>query len=235
MRAIILAAGVGNRLGDSVAEQPKCLLELDGRTLLDRMLDALDAVDVRDITIVVGYLREQILAAVACRDGVSTVFNPAYEKGALVSLWRAREHFDDDLLVMDADVLFPVDLLRRLVAAPEPNCLLMDTSAENDGEAMMLMACADRVIDIARGLRGRYDTSGESIGFLKLSRESASVLRRLMDDAMRAGRDGIEHEELYPELMRECRIGYVTTDGLPWTEIDFPEDVARARQLVSRM
>jgi choline kinase len=234
MRAIILAAGIGGRLGNSTTEHPKCLLQLEGRTLLDRMLDALEAVDIREIVVVIGYLEEQIREAVAGREGVSTIFNPEYRKGAIVSLWCAREHFDDDLLVMDADVLFPTELLRRLVECREENCFLMDTSAESDGEAQMLMARSGRAVDIARGLRGEYDTCGESIGFLKLNREGAAVLAQLMEDALGAGRTGIEHEDLYPDLMRKCPIGYVTTDGMPWTEIDFAEDVERARRMLRR-
>ena len=232
MKAIILAAGVGRRLGESVTEQPKCLLELGGRTLLDRMLDALSAAGVREMTVVVGHLGEQIQAAVAGRPGVRTVFNPEFRKGAILSLWTAREELDDDVLIMDADVLFPVEMLRRLVESPRENCFLMDTRAANDGEAQMLMARNGRVLDIARGLHGDFDACGESIGFLKLGREGAEKLRALLEAALRGGRDGIEHEEVYPVLMRECVIGYETVDDLPWLEIDFPEDVDRAREML---
>src|SRR5688572_2121825 len=101
MKAIILAAGVGRRLGDSVAEHPKCLLELRGRTLLDRMLDALSEAGVGDVTVVVGHLGEQIQTAVAGRRGVRTVFNPEFRKGAILSLWTAREELDAAVLIMD--------------------------------------------------------------------------------------------------------------------------------------
>lgn len=232
MKAIILAAGVGKRLGGSVVEHPKCLLDLEGRTLLDRMLDALNEVGVREITVVVGHLADQVEAAVAGRAGVSTVFNPEFRKGAILSLWTARESLDGDVLIMDADVLFPVEMLRRLVESPSPNCFLMDTSAANDGEAQMLMARGGRVFDITRGLRGDYDACGESIGFLKLGADGSRTLRDLLQRALAEGQDSIEHEEVYPTLMRACEIGYVTADDLPWLEIDFPEDVERARQLL---
>ena len=232
MKAIILAAGRGRRLGDSVTEHPKCLIEIEGHTLLDRMLDALAAVGVERTTVVVGHLAEQIQAAVAGRPGVSTVYNPEFQKGAILSLWTAREDLDADVLIMDADVLFPVSLLRRLVESPHANCFLMDTSAANDGEAMMLMACGGRVLDITRGLRGDFDACGESIGFLKLDRNGAATLRRLLGEALQGGRDGIEHEEVYPALMRECVLGYEAVGDTPWTEVDFPEDVERARELV---
>src|SRR5207302_8995399 len=139
--------------------------------------------------------------------------------------------FDDDLLVMDADVLFPDELLRRLVESPHANCFLMDSRAANDGEAQMLMAKEGRVLDIARGLRGDFDACGESIGFLKLSRAGAGILRGLLQRALDAGSDGIEHEEVNPALMRACVIGYEPVGDLPWLEIDFPEDVERAVEL----
>lgn len=235
MKAIILAAGVGKRLGGSVVEHPKCLLDLGGRTLLDRMLDALNEVGIREICVVVGHLADQIQEAVAGRPEVTTLFNPEFRKGAILSLWTAREHLDDDVLVMDADVLFPTRMLERLVQSPHENCFLMDTRAANDGEAQMLMARNGRVFDIIRGLRGEYDAAGESIGFLKLSHDGANTLKGLLANALGEGKDSIEHEEVYPTLMRECVIGYETVDDLPWLEIDFPEDVERARELLNEL
>jgi len=163
---------------------------------------------------------------------VRTVFNPEYRKGAIRSLWSAREAFDDDLLIMTADVLFPPALLRRLVDSPHPDCVLMDTGAENDGEAQMLMARNGRVEDVIRGLRGDYDACGEYVGFMKLSRESAGVLRRLLGEALESGRPVSEPEEVFPALMRERVIRYEQTDGFSWIEIDFPADLERARRMV---
>jgi choline kinase len=235
MRAVILAAGVGRRLGDSVTEHPKCLLSLGGRTLLDRMLDSLTEAGVGEAVVVVGHLGQQIEAAVAGRPGVRTLRNPDYRKGAILSLWTARDCLTagDPVLVMDADVLFPTALLRRLIDSPHANCFLMDTRAANDGEAQMLTAKDGRVWDIRRGLSGDYDTAGESIGFLKLGREGATALHRLLALSLAGGQDGIEHEEVYPTLMREQVIGYERADDLPWLEIDFPEDVAAAQALLA--
>jgi choline kinase len=230
--AIILAAGVGKRLGGGIADRPKCLTELDGRSLLDRTLDALEQVGVRQAVVVVGYLAEQVQEAVAGREGVGTVYNPEYRKGAILSLWTAREWLNGDVLVMDADVLFPVEMLRRLVDSPHSNCFLMDTRAANDGEAQMLMAKDGRVLDIARGLRGDFDACGESVGFLKLDTAGAGALCCLLQETLSRGQDGIEHEEVYPALMRECVIGYERVDDLPWMEIDFPEDVEGAKALL---
>lgn len=229
--AVILAAGVGRRLGGGQAEHPKCLLVLEGRTLLDRMLDALEETGVREVTIVVGHLAEQIREAVRDRKGVRTVLNPDFRKGAILSLYTARECLWGNVLVMDADVLFPVELLRRLVQSPHENSLLLDPEAEDNGEAMMVMTRDGRAFDVARGRRGSYDLAGETVGFQRLGAGGAAVLRRLLEEAVGEGRDDVEHEALYPAMMREVFVGFETTTGLPWLEIDFPEDVERARLL----
>ena len=158
---------------------------------------------------------------------VRYVANPRYREGAILSLSAAREALDGPVLIMDADVLCPPAMIARLVQTPHPNCFLFDGSVPPGGEEQMLLVRDGRVCDIVRGGAPGWE-QGESIGFLKLNQETAQVLLWLMEGAMRAGRDTIEHEELYPDLMRECRIGYVTTDGLSWTEIDFPEDYERA-------
>jgi choline kinase len=235
LKAIILAAGVGKRLGGGLLERPKCLLDLGGTTLLDRMLDSLAEAGVRDVVVVVGYLGEQVQAAVAARPGVRTVTNPEFRKGAILSLWTAREELEGDVLIMDADVLFPTRMLWRLLESPHANCFLMDTRAANDGEAQMLMARDGRVLDITRGLRGEWDACGESVGFLKLERDAARTLRDLLRAALAEGKDGIEHEEVYPALMRSCPIGYELADAFPWMEIDFPEDVEQARGMLSKL
>ena len=234
MKAVILAAGFGRRLDDSGVGRPKCLLEFEGRTLLDRMLDALGQAGVRDVVVVVGYAAPLVQEAIACRSGVRSVLNPDFRKGAIVSLWSAREELDDELLIMDADVLFPPLMLQRLVGSPHRNCFLLDRRTEDDGEAMLLMARQGRVHDIRRRRRDGFDTYGESVGFLKLEAGAARLLRRLLEQAVREGRELCEHEELYPALMQQYWIGYEEVDDLCWLEIDFPEDVERARALVER-
>jgi choline kinase len=92
----------------------------------------------------------------------------------------------------------------------------------------MLLARGGRVLNIVRGGAPGYELAGESVGFLKLSAGAARVLRELLAIRVAAGHDGIEHEEVYPELLERVEVGFERIDGTPWTEIDFPEDVTRA-------
>src|SRR5262249_56312355 len=72
------------------------------------------------------------------------------------------------------------------------------------------------------GGAGGYELSGESIGFLKLGADGARLLRTLLDARVAAGATGIEHEEVYPELLARLPVGFERVDGAAWTEIDFP-------------
>src|SRR6059058_5638011 len=114
MKAILLAAGVGKRLWPVTQHHPKCLIELGGRTLLLRYLEALAGVGIKQAVVVVGYKQDMIRAAVGtggCGVEVRYLVNEQYQRGSMTSLWLARAELDDDVLIMDADVLFHRQLL----------------------------------------------------------------------------------------------------------------------------
>jgi choline kinase len=235
MKAIILAAGIGNRFKEVTDQRPKCLIEIQGKTLLERTLSALGTAGVKDAVVVIGYRGEMIQQAIGATCAgvrVRYVLNDRYQKGAILSLWSAREEFDDDILIMDADVLFPVRLIARLVRSPCANCFLLDGSAINTGEEQMLLTRGGRVMNIVRGGSGDFDVIGESVGFLKVSRSDAPLLRSILDDLIAQGRDTIEHEEAFPLFLAQRAVGFEQVDDLPWIEIDFPEDLERAEREV---
>ena len=235
MKAIILAAGIGKRFKEVTEQKPKCLIEIQGKTLLERALAALGAAGVTQAVIVIGYRGEMIEQQVGpTHAGVQVryVFNDRYEKGAILSLWSARGEFDDDILIMDADVLFPVALIDRLVHSAHANCFLLDADAVNTGEEQMLLTRGGRVLNIVRGGSGDFEVIGESVGFLKVSRSDAPLLRTILDDLVTQGRDTIEHEEAFPSFLAQRVVGFETVDDLPWIEIDFPADLEQAEREV---
>jgi choline kinase len=232
MRAILLAAGTGRRLQQPL---PKCLVDIGGMTLLSRTLRTLAAVEVIEVWIVVGY-RHDLIAAELDRwpspVPVVCVRNEAYLRGSVRSLWAARQVMTGEVLVMDADVLFPVHLLRRLVQSTHRNCVLGDPRSSFTGEEMMLTVHDDRIWDITRGVHTASQALGEGVGFYKLDRTAAHTLRRLLDEWIASGRDHEEYEEVFRVLFKTCVFGYERVEDLPWTEIDFPEDIAKAEHIV---
>ncbi len=229
--AIILAAGVGRRFGEALSGQPKALLEVEGETLLVRLIRQLRLAGVEEIVVVAGFGIEAIRGAVDSR--VRVLLNPDYERGAILSLYTAREFFGRDLLVMDADVFGPDEMLARLVDSPKESCFLLDGRAEASGEEQMLHVRGDRVWDIARDPRGEYDFLGESVGFLKVSAAASPKLLELLAARVERGEIDLEHEEVYPDFLEQTPVGFERVDDLAWTEIDFPEDLERARLMAS--
>jgi choline kinase len=137
MNAIILAAGVARRLAPLTDRTHKCLLDMGGRPLLGSMLDALEAVAVKETALVLGHCADQVRATAGTRWGrmaIRYVDNPQYTRGSALSLYAARRHLAEPTLVMDADVLFPREFLRRLLGAPAPSAFLVDRGFADTGE-----------------------------------------------------------------------------------------------------
>jgi len=215
MRAVLLAAGQGRRLGRGI---PKCLLEIGGKTLLSRHLEALEGFEV---TVVVGYRKEMILERLP--RGIEVRVNDRYREGSILSM--ACGLSDEETLFMDADVLYDPGLLRRLAGSPDPVAFLLDPRSAFTGEEMMLGVRGGYVREVGRGLSGSWDLVGETVGFTKVS--AAAELRRAIEDV---GDPGAEYEAALDLLVRRVPAGIVLVDR-PWMEIDFPEDLDRAMEL----
>ena len=233
MKAIILAAGVGKRLWPVTQHRPKCLIEIGGQTLLRRYLASRASIGIQRADIVVGYKQEMIRAAVAadsCGVRVNFLVNEQFHRGSISSLWIARTALDDDTIVMDADVLFHREILRRLVQSPYENALLMDDTVKQTGEECMVVVEGGRVIALTKKMPLHYDYVGVGVGFLKVGQANAphvvASLRTYVDrDAWQ-----MEYEDALLEFFRAVKVGHEKIGGLPWTEIDFVEDVEKAQR-----
>jgi choline kinase len=240
MRAVLLAAGRGKRLG---IDGPKVLLRVGGRSLLERHLDCMVGAGVSELTIVTGFRHELLEAAldeiVRRRQAVGRplaldvecLFNERYPHGSLVSLACAIGRIGQGGIWMDADVLYPAALLARLVRSEHSNCVLLDARATETGEEMMLAARAGRVRRIARRVGAGWDTVGESVGFFKVDGSGARAMAGVLEEEVAAGRLDQEHEDGLNRALELANFGFELVD-LPWTEIDFQADVERAEALL---
>ncbi len=238
--AVILAAGVGRRLGDS-HDRPKALLDFAGRSLLERHIRNLEALGVREVSFTVGYeadqLREAVLA-LAPSARIGFVENPQYRRGSLVSLWAQREQLTSgaNVILMDADVLCDARMLARLGDGSAETTLLVDRELEPGDEPVKLCFRRDpegheRIVDFRKQPEHAHDWHGESVGFFRFSARNAASLAAQCDTYVSAERLDVEYEEAIRDLIlaHPERFGAVDVSDLPWTEIDFEEDVVRAR------
>jgi choline kinase len=236
VNAIILAAGVARRLAPLTDKTHKALLPVGGRPLLARMLAALADAGIRETTIVVGHCADQVRALAGrrvARMAIRYIENPAYTKGSVLSLYAARQQLAEPALVMDADVLFPRELLRRLLAVPAPSALLIDRDFTDTGEEVKLYTRRDRVIALGKKIVPEaWETVGEGVGFFKCGAAAGPEFVAAMEHVIASG-DGLnEYEDALHILLQRVHVGWVDVTGLPWTEIDFAEDLRRAEDEV---
>jgi choline kinase len=237
-KAIILAAGVGARLGAESDDRPKALLQFDGASLLARHVETLTAAGVSEIAIGVGFRAELIeaeLRAISPPVPVRLVANERYRDGSIVTLWCMRHEMTgaDDILLMDADVLYDKKMITRLLASEHDNCLLYDGDFVPGNEPVKICVRDGRIVDFRKEIETEYDHCGESVGFFRLSPETAGALASRADDYVMAGRIDQPYEEAIRDLLIAAPnggFGYEDVTGVAWVEIDFPEDVTRAQQ-----
>jgi choline kinase len=236
MKAIILAAGVGRRLGAVTDRLPKSLLRFGDETLLERHLRCLAWLGIEEVTVVAGHLAGQIEAAVARLADlvpVRIVLNPLYRKGSALSLLAAANVLiDSPCLLMDADLLYERELLARILGAESPNCLLVDSTLDDTGEEVKAVVGLDgRVLELGKSVHLEGRVAGESVGIFKFDPVAGRRLVAHLKTLSEADAD-VEYEMAVCRLAQDCDLVCVSADGLAWIEIDFPEDLERARAQV---
>jgi choline kinase len=232
VNAIVLVAGVARRLAPLTDTTHKALLRVGGRPVLARMLEALAGAGIRRTVLVVGHCADQVRALAGERVGrmsVHFVHNPEYRRGSVLSLYAAREYLKEPALVMDADVVFPREFLRRLLAAPAPSALLLDRGFADTGEEVKLYTRGDRVIALGKKVVPEaWEAVGEGVGFFKCGAEAGPQFVRYLEKVIEDSRGMNEYEDALHMLVTSHHVGWADVTGLPWTEIDFAEDLRRA-------
>jgi choline kinase len=227
MNAIILAAGKGTRL-DGAAVKPKCLVEVGGSTLLHRQIETLRSLNVDKIVVVIGFAGDSIREE--CGEEISFVENINFaETSSLYSLWLAREHLTDGFVVLNSDVLFHPRMLADLHESDRDDALLIsDTDPTPLGdEEMKVKVEEERVVDISKDM-DPLEADGENVGIVKFSPSGARLLVDYMNTLIESGAVKDWAPRAFREFARRHPLHALSTRGLPWIEIDFPEDYQRA-------
>ena len=236
--AILLAAGVGRRL-DQPGALPKVLAEIGGASLLARHLALLAQAGVDAVSFTIGHQGEAIRRAVRGAGSpldIRFVENERYREGSLGSLWRQDDLLrrGETVLLMDGDVLYDRRMLERLIAAPGEAVMLVDRNIEPGDEPVKICFRGDAIVDFRKRPEHAHDWHGESVGFFKFSPAMAIALADRCEAYYRSGAPLPEYEEAIRDLILTdpARFKACDVSDLPWTEIDFPEDLAKARDAI---
>jgi len=234
---IILAAGRGRRLsGDIDLEKigPKCLLTIDGYTLLERMVSDLVSFNVDAVTIVVGYKADMVREACATLGRkYGTDFNLVHNNDYLstntaYSLHIGLDDVHDDAVIFNGDVLYDYTILNNLLELNQ-TAISVDNKKALTEESFKLRIVNDRIEEMGKTVPIERAT-GEFIGISKIAggdlREAKRLLEILVSDNLNNYYDFI-----YQSLSKSGNLAYSFTNGLKWTEIDDLHDLKYARTI----
>lgn len=237
-----MAAGRGNRLLPLTKELPKCLLEVSGTPILVHQIQTLAQAGVRRIQIVTGHgdpLVREACGQLDCAE-LSFAVNVDFDTtNSLFSLGCSTlEPGEAGLLLLNSDVIFHPELIRRLLGDPRDQVLLSDFSADLGEEEMKICIDADyRVTAISKTI-DPMEAQAENLGVLKVGCEAAQVMLRLAREpefACQILKDG-QQLRWVPDSIHALRNEFdfhaLPTGELPWIEIDFQHDLKRARDVI---
>jgi choline kinase len=237
VEAIILAAGSGRRLGPATMGRPKCLVEVGGRSILERQLTSFGQMGVERFVIVCGYEADQVarVARDLCGDAVEIVLNDRYADTNVLTSWLlGSAHLFGDHYYAHADTVFDVALLRRLRQLGE-SAINLTYDRHACGEEEMKVRCEGSQLEAISKTMPSDMAAGEFTGVMSVQAAALQELRTIGGQLLQSDQaDSLFVEAVLQELLDRGRanlFSLVDITGIPWREVDFPEDLSAADRL----
>jgi len=242
MQALILAAGMGRRLGEKTRNNTKCMIEVNGVKLIDRVLGQLKSQNINRVVIVAGYCRESLMEHVGNDyEGIPIhwVVNPIYDKtNNIYSLALAKDELiKDDTLLIESDLIFDDAMFDMILADPYPNLALVAKYETWMDGTMVRIDADNNIVNFVPKKAFNYDevdTYYKTVNIYKFSREfSESVYVPFLDAYCRV----MGNNEYYEQVLRVITLlDGANLKALPignkrWYEIDDIQDLDIAENL----
>lgn len=232
MKTIILAAGEGRRLHPLTLDRPKAMLEVGGRTLIERALDALRGAGISntDVIILSGHMPEKL--RLLAPDSLS-IHNEVYDKtNNIYSLWLASTLLaGKEFLLLNSDVLFAPVMIKRILESKKESAMVVDDVSPLKEEEMRVAVDRERRITAISKAIAIEESAGEYIGLARFGRIFSAALFTKIDEMIKSGNTDVWYENAIAGILGDYPIYSLSTGGLPWIEIDTHEDLARAAEI----
>ncbi|UCF13669.1 MAG: phosphocholine cytidylyltransferase family protein [Thermoplasmatales archaeon] len=242
IKAIIVAAGHDKRLDPLNEDIPKCMLDVKGKTILERQIENIRSCNINNISIIKGYKQELINIP-----DVKYYINPDFEKNGIVSsLFFAEEEMDSDFIFLYSDIIFDRNLLEKLLKNYSDISLVSDLDWKErykeriklpTGEVELIEIEDDRVLKIGKSISPKK-AHGEFIGLAMFSKKGAEILKKCYKNSVKKYKEKSFHESssvnkaYFTDIIQEVidngyQVNYLDVYG-DWIEIDTFEDYKKA-------
>ncbi len=231
MKALLLLAGRGTRLGKYTEDSPKTLLKIGGKPILYHIMDRIIANGITDFVIVVGFQKNKIIEALKSEyPNINFKFleNKIYEKSnTLYSMLLAKDELKEDFIYFHGDVIFNKNILKNLMNPIHKNGAVIEAHTESM-EAFGFDGIVTR-------LSKKKDAIGKAIAIYKFSKEAAE---RLFEEGQKVIATGdlnaFQSEAINPTIIIH-KMDLVTTNGLSWFEVDEEEDLIEGERILNKI
>ena len=241
MKAIILAAGRGSRLDSYGQDKPKCLIDLGGKSLIERQLHTLRSCGINDIVMVTGYRADMLSGLVG-----ETRHNSEWEDTNMVeTLFAANDLFGEDIIVSYADIVYEPRVLKTLLSSQHDCSVIIDKDWRVQWEARFEDPLSDAetlkladdgvILEIGNPPSGFEEIEGQYIGLMRFSGAGINALRQARQNLNETKRPWMTKRPVrkayMTDLLMEMILSGVSVYSVPvhtgWLEIDTAEDYER--------
>ncbi len=249
MKAIILAAGQGSRMGEITKDIPKSLIEINNKPILLKQIESLIENNITDISVVIGFRKEKVKEACKNYDLKFYEFEQYKEKGLLEGLYSAKDELNDDLILVYGDVYFEKEVIERFILDKNDFCIGVDESKKDDPFAKkevetyysIELQKGSTKVSIEKGVVKEISkkieknrVNGTYIGLTKMkqfiSRAFRDKIRELIDTGEIKKYPGPSY--LLNEFIKKGhKIHPVFVRPNSYIEIDYPEDLEMAKKI----
>jgi 2-aminoethylphosphonate-pyruvate transaminase len=225
--AVILAAGMGSRLGPASGGRPKGLLELDGQSLVSRSVKQVRAVGVERVVLVAGFRAQDYLDAFAGHSDVEIVVNQRYQhSGSMSSLGTVREAVTEDFLVLESDLLYESRALDAVLGHEGRNVLLT-SGMTGSGDEVWVEQRNGWLVGLSKNANHLSGVYGELVGITRVSQALFTAMCAVAEE-----RPGMEYESALAAAAKAVPVACHMVPDLVWSEIDDPGHLHRAQTVV---
>lgn len=231
MKTVILAAGMGTRLGEITRDIPKCLLELNSKSIIESQIDTLAAADIDNIIVVTGYQSEMVRERLGNR--VTYIENQIfYESNSSYSLWLVKEHLTDGWLHINCDLLFSPAILESILLPENDNAVVVDCDLKPQDDQEKVRIENGFIVEISKTMP--FDKAqGRTIGMARFSPIGAKAVLDHLDGVINSGDRSRWFFSIVADVLHRTPFRAVSTNGDFWCEIDTPDDLEYARKYLT--
>ena len=240
MRAIILAAGMGLRLDPLTNNIPKCLVDVNGKSILKRELEILEGNRIEEAVIVVGYMKNKVIEEIGDYFGKMKIFyikNDIFDRtNNSYSLWLAKEHLKGGGILIEGDILFEDKILSKLLDTDKNKSYwVVDKFAEGMNGCMLTTTIDNSQIQNIQIVRSKIreikNNYFKSVGILKISSEFGILFSRWLEDHIRKKKMNMYYDLVIAEHINKYPLYIYKVNNLKWSEIDDLKDLKKAKEL----